>query len=230
MLGLSVEEVVVSGNGSQLILDIKYFSANPGEKIGIRGPSGAGKSTFLYTLCGLVAPRYGSVCWGNTDLLSLSVSDRDKFRHRFLGLIFQEPCLFEELSALENASLAASFVPFSERQDIRDRAELYLERFGLPKTGRKVVSFSGGERQRVAVARALAGNPSVILADEPTAALDQKNRNHLMDDLVRCTEQERKTLLMVSHDQEALARMDRVVELRDGVIAGSSSNLEGRGK
>lgn len=230
MFGLSLERVSVQGNGKRPILDIASFSVDPGEKIGICGPSGAGKSTFLHMLCGLVVPCSGSIFWGDTDLRSLSENNRDLFRQRFLGLIFQEPCLFEELSALENASLAASFVPPSVRHDIRERAAFYLERFGLPKTGRKVVSFSGGERQRVAVARALAGNPKVILADEPTAALDQENRKHLMDDLVRCTKQEKKTLLMVSHDLEALARMDRTVELRDGVLAGGSNNLMEEGR
>ena len=218
MVGLSVESVTIQGSERHSILSISSFTADPGEKIGICGPSGAGKSTFLYVLSGLVVPKRGKIFWNGVDLVSLSGSKRDRFKHQFIGLIFQEPCLFEELSALENASLASSFISRSKRRNIQEKAAYYLKRLGVADTSKKVVTFSGGERQRVAVARALAGDPGVILADEPTAALDRENRNLIMDDLVRFTGQDNRTLIMVSHDWEALDRMDRVIEIRDGKI------------
>jgi putative ABC transport system ATP-binding protein len=134
-------------------------------------------------------------------------------------MIFQDFLLFEELSPLENASLAAAFVLPAERSRIVAGAGHWLTRFGLSNTERRTVaSFSGGERQRIAVARALAGGPAVILADEPTASLDRANADRLSEDLTRIARDEGRTLIAVTHDMNLADRLDRVITLGDGRI------------
>ena len=226
MIRLAVHNAKVRGDNDRLLLSIDSFTAAPGEVIGVFGPSGAGKSTFLSMLSGLIPLHQGKICWGELDLATLSISKMDKFRRESLGMIFQEACLFEELSALENSSISAAFCSPAERKDILERARYYLAKLNLPTTQRKVVTFSGGERQRVAVARALATEPKIILADEPTASLDKKNRNLLIEDLLHLVRRDNRTLIMVSHDQEALARMDRTIEIGDGKIINDSHKNE----
>ena len=222
MLPLTITDITVSGESKYPILKIPSFSASAGERIGVCGPSGAGKSTFLYLISGLVGSDSGSIFWGDTDISILSEWERDRFRREKFGFIFQDSFLFEELSALENAAIEASFSPRKQRKDITDRAAKYLKKLHIPVGERKVELFSGGERQRVAVARALAGSPHVILADEPTASLDRQNRQILLDDLIAVSQQKNKTLIMVSHDQDALQKMDRIIEIRDGNIFSDS--------
>ena len=141
---------------------------------------------------------------------------RAAFRRSHVGLIFQDFLLFEELSALGNASLATAFNPAAKRRSITDTARDFLKSLKVPAEARTVDSFSGGERQRTAIARALAHDPEIILADEPTASLDRKTADALIEDLISLTRARNKTLIAVSHDQHLLDRMDRVVEVTDG--------------
>ena len=134
-------------------------------------------------------------------------------------MVFQDFLLFEELSAIANAGLGGAYVSRERQVGIEARARAGLERLGVTHGARTVESFSGGERQRVAIARALATDPGIILADEPTASLDRKTADALIDDLVRLAREEGRTLIAVSHDPAVYQRMDRAIEIVDGGIA-----------
>lgn len=217
---LCVRDAVARAPDGRDILRVARLDVGPGEAIGIRGPSGSGKTTLLHLLSGIAPPASGEVRWGDTDLAALTEGARDAFRLRTMGLVFQDFLLFEELSPLENAAVSAAYAPPSERAALRARAEALLDRLGVPASGRSVAGFSGGERQRVAVARALAPDPAVILADEPTASLDRANADRLVADLVGLARERARTVIAVSHDPAVAEAMDRVVEVVDGELRG----------
>lgn len=218
-LDLRLNGVEVTAQGGRVLLRTPALALPAGQALAIRGASGAGKSTLLMVLAGLIRPQTGSVAWGATDLARLTEAGRARFRRRQLGLIFQDLHLFEELTALDNAAVAAGFAPKAERTGLRASAALWLERLGLGDAdGRRLDKLSGGERQRIAVARALAGNPPIILADEPTAALDRASAVRLGEDLVRLSCEGGRTLVVVTHDPDLAARLDRVLTLADGEI------------
>ena len=217
-LPLSLKAVSVTGDDGRAILSAAALRVAPGEAVGVRGPSGAGKSTLLYALAGLV-PVVGRVTWGETDIAALGPAAAARFRGTHIGLIFQDFLLFEELSPLANAALAEAYAPPSTRTSLRPAAAAMLTRLGLnADAARSADSFSGGERQRIAVARALAHDPAVILADEPTASLDRAAADALIGDLTALARDEGKTLIAVSHDAALHDRMDRVIEVRDGQV------------
>jgi putative ABC transport system ATP-binding protein len=213
---LAVEALAVRTASGRRLVDIPALDLQPGSSLGISGPSGAGKSTLLYALAGLVPASDGRIQWGATDLAQLKEAPRASFRAKHMGLIFQDFLLFEELDALANAALPGQFRQRTERERLRDNARRHLQRLGIESDARRVVSFSGGERQRVAVARALAGDPPVVLADEPTASLHREAADRLIDDLLALVNETQRTLVIVSHDKRILERLDRVIELNDG--------------
>jgi len=215
---LNVENLSVHAPSGRVLLSCPGFTAAPGEAIGLRGPSGAGKSTFLYALAGLHPNMTGKVDWGGTDLAPLSDGERARFRREHVGMVFQDFLLFEELGAFGNATLATAFNGAAKRRSIRETAQAFLERLRVPQDRRAVDSFSGGERQRTAIARALAHEPAIILADEPTASLDRETADALITDLIDLARADRKTLIAVSHDLHLLDRMDRVLEVSDGKL------------
>jgi putative ABC transport system ATP-binding protein len=213
---LSVRDLEVRARDGRAILRVGRLEVPPGAALGVRGPSGAGKSTLLNALAGLSPVAAGSVDWGGTDLARLSERARDAFRARTMGLIFQDFLLFEEMDALGNAAVAAGWAPRSERAAFRARAAEALERLGVPPGVRNVAAMSGGERQRIAAARALAADPAVILADEPTASLDRAAADRLVADLLTLAREKGRTVIAVSHDPAVTGAMDRVVEVVDG--------------
>lgn len=218
-LDLSVRALVVTGEGGRVLLRVDALDVPAGTSLGIRGPSGAGKSTLLHALAGLLRPASGAVRWGGTDIAALGDAARARFRRETVGLVFQDFLLFEELSALGNASLAAAWSDRARRGMIATGASGMLDHLGLAGHARRsVASFSGGERQRVAVSRALAGDPPVLLADEPTASLDRVSADRLIEDLARLSAARGMTLVAVSHDAALHARMDRVIDVVDGAI------------
>jgi len=220
---LTVEGLRVTNRDGRVLLDVPWLTVPPGQSLALRGASGAGKSTLLHVLSGLVRPTAGRVVWGGQDIAALGEDARARFRRQTLGLIFQDCHLFEELSATGNAALAAAFAPQAERAAILSSAERWLTGLGLSHTGKRTVdTCSGGERQRIAVARALAADPAVILADEPTAALDRANADALGADLVALAAQGGRTLITVTHDAALAARMGRQIALADGRIVEDS--------
>lgn len=216
---LSIVDLVVRSAGGRILLHVPNLTVRPGEAIGLQGPSGAGKSTLLFALAGLAERVSGRVIWRDRDIVGLPADARAAFRRENVGLVFQDFLLFEELNALDNAALSAAFAPRSARAMVKRHAFRKLNEFSVPlEKTRGVDSFSGGERQRVAMARAFANDPPVLLMDEPTASLDRKTADLLIADLVKAAGHDRKTLIAASHDPALLARMDRVMELREGRI------------
>lgn len=203
--------------GARTLLHIPSLRVPAGAFVVLRGASGAGKSTALNILSGILAASAGRVVWGGTDLTALDPAGRRAFRRRMLGLVFQDYRLFSELDALGNAALPAAWAPARARADLRRDAGAALARMGLAGAAdRRVAVMSGGERQRVAVARALATDPAVILADEPTASLDRANADQLADDLAGLAG--RRTVIAVSHDPAVQSRAGRLLTLADGRI------------
>ena len=187
-----------------------------GEKVFLCGPSGAGKTTLMYTLAGLEQPLQGQVVIEGTDIYALSLKERAKFRNRNMGFIFQNYMLMPELTALENASLATAVA----RSEATDRVVALLEKVGLGnRLDHLPNELSGGEQQRVAIARALAHDPAIIFADEPTGNLDSRNGAQILDLLFELADQGGKTLVVVTHDPAIAARGDRVLTIKDGVVA-----------
>ena len=198
------------------LLRIDALALEHGGTLGVRGASGAGKSTLLHCLAGIEAIDSGTIRWGDTALGGLGGDRSTRWRAQHVGLVFQDFHLVEGLSALDNVLLPASFSGWRVSPALKRRAGELLERVGAPD--RRAELLSRGERQRVAVARALVFAPPIVLADEPTASLDAENRERvgaLLLDLVR---EHGATLVVVSHDDALLERLDRVVELRDGTL------------
>lgn len=215
---LDVRDLCVFGDAGRHLLEMPHFSAAPGEAIGIYGPSGAGKSTFLYALAGLQARATGQVLWSGTNLLALPAQKRAAWRRTHLGLIFQDATLIEELTAARNAAISSLYAPRRDRAQIRESAKAMLKRFGIAAPNTSVGAQSGGERQRIAIARALASGAEIILADEPTASLDRTTADRVIDDLLACGPGAGRLLIVASHDETLLARMHRTLALRDGAL------------
>jgi putative ABC transport system ATP-binding protein len=191
-----------------------------GEFTALVGPSGSGKSTLLHLLSGLDLPTEGEVWVGGVALSRLSRAQRARFRLERMGLVFQAYNLFPVLTALENAAfvLEAQGVPRAERER---RALMALEALGLKeKAHRFPRQLSGGEQQRVAVARALAAEPLIVLADEPTANLDSRTGLALIERMQALNRERGVTFLFSTHDPRLLEHVGRVVRLEDGRIVG----------
>jgi putative ABC transport system ATP-binding protein len=192
----------------------------PGEFVGILGPSGSGKSSMLYLLSGLKQPTAGSIRYGDRDLASMSDAERSGLRLSEFGFVFQLPFLLGYLSALENVMVAVdpgAHQPQSEALTLLDRLGMKDKAHRLPH------ELSGGERQRVCVARALMGQPSVVFADEPTAALDHKNGEQVVGLLNENRGQ--ASLVMVTHDPTMLKHADRVLHIDDGVLIPAEAHV-----
>jgi len=161
-------------------------------------------------------PSAGRIVWGDTDIGSLSPSALAEWRRSHLGLVFQDFHLIDGLSALDNVLLPAHFVGWRIPSQLRARANDLLAAVGMKVPHRLAALLSRGERQRVAFARALLLQPSIVMADEPTASLDPDHRQQLGELLVTLAREQGTTLVVISHEPELLARMDRCMELRCG--------------
>jgi ABC-type lipoprotein export system ATPase subunit len=189
-----------------------------GEFVAIQGASGAGKSTLLHLLGGLDAPNDGEIWFAGQNLSSLSAGELDRFRNRKVGFVFQAYHILPELDALENVCLPARMARMNAAEAL-DRARRLLERVGLGgRMDHKPYELSGGEQQRVAVARALINEPELILADEPTGNLDSHTGQEIIDLLCALRTERQATLIFATHDARIAAQAPRVVELADGQI------------
>ena len=185
---------------------------------GLRGPSGAGKTTLLHCLAGIAVPASGEIRWAGTDICAEQAAARDRWRHRQLGLIFQDFHLIDGLSALDNILLPAYFDHWRPDAQFRRRAGDLLGAVGISAAGRRAALLSRGEKQRVAFARALLLRPAVVIADEPTASLDPDHRRQIGELLIELVAAQNASLIVVSHEAELLARMDRFLTLQDGEL------------
>ncbi len=221
--GLQIEDLQVrysNGAGAVVALEIGQLSVPPGAQLAVTGPSGSGKSTFLYAIGGLLRPQRGRVLWDGRDILNEAESARDRWRRHTVGFAFQDFHLLAELTPLQNVLLPASFEHFTADRGIRARAVSLLDHFAVPQARRSTASLSRGEQQRVALARALLFDPPVILADEPTASLDAKAGDVVIDILLQLSTQEGRTVIAISHDQELLRRFATIVALEHGRMTG----------
>ena len=201
-------------------LDGVSLRVRRGEAVAVMGPSGCGKSTLLNMVAGLDRPTSGSVTVYGEDLSGLDEKGLALFRRRRIGMIFQFFNLLDDLSALDNVALAAQLTGTPPGQARRRALELLDELGVADRKDAYPGVLSGGERQRVAVARALMNRPAVLLADEPTGALDSRSGEQVMDLLIDLN-QIGQTLLMVTHDQHLAIRCaSRVITLTDGQVAG----------
>lgn len=193
------------------ILDIPEFEIESGEQVILIGPSGCGKTTMLHTIAGITQPDSGKVFLDNVELTRYSESARDRIRADKLGYVFQTFNLLPGFSAYENVILGMTF---ASKKRSPERAKALLERVGLGhRLNNKPHQLSVGEQQRVAVARALANRPSLLLADEPTANVDPGNQQQIIDLIKSSCETEKIALLMVTHSMEVADQFERVERL-----------------
>lgn len=189
-----------------------------GEVVSIVGPSGAGKTTLLQIMGTLDTPDTGSVLICDTDVTQLSQKEMARFRNQHLGFVFQFHQLLPEFTALENVMIPALIANRSQKET-KERAKELLDFLGLSdRAEHKPNELSGGEKQRVAVARALMNKPSVILADEPSGSLDSKNKAELHQLFFDLRDQLGQTFVIVTHDEALALLTDRTIHLKDGMI------------
>ncbi|MBO7458262.1 MAG: ABC transporter ATP-binding protein [Paludibacteraceae bacterium] len=189
-----------------------------GEIVAIVGKSGAGKTTLLQIIGTLDRPTKGQVVIDGTDVFAMKDRELAAFRNKHIGFIFQFHQLLPEFTALENVCIPAMIAREKEGEYMA-RAKKLLKDLGLgDRLNHKPNELSGGEKQRVAAARALMMSPDIILADEPTGSLDEKNKKELSELLLQLRKEYGQTILLVTHDKELAAMADRVIEIVDGVI------------
>ena len=189
-----------------------------GDLLSIMGASGSGKSTLMNIIGLLGKPTAGSYCVNGKDVLSMSDRELARFRNANVGFVFQSFNLLDRLTALENVGMPLVYRGLG-RGPIRSRARAMLEKVGMgDRLGHRPDQLSGGQKQRVAIARALVGEPSVVLADEPTGALDSDTADEVMDLLVQLNVEERITILIITHAAAVARRCTRQVVIGDGVL------------
>lgn len=240
MTGLSREPIIsardlrksfATAAGELQVLKGIRLDIEQGEIVGIVGASGAGKSTLLHVLGALERPSSGRVLYGETDIFSISRNALASFRNRTIGFVFQFHHLLPEFSAVENIMMPG-LIGISEsrggsrrlqHEQVRGRAEQLLKEFGLSERMRhRPGELSGGEQQRVAVARALILNPKVVLADEPTGNLDTQTGEELFDILIRLNREKGVTFVIVTHNESLSGRCHRIIRMEDGRVVEST--------
>ena len=198
------------------------FTIDQGELVALVGPSGSGKSTTMHMLGLLDKPTSGKYYLDNMDTAEFEGDQLAKLRNQRLGFIFQHFFLLPKLTALENVMLPLSYRHDEKLSDqiIKEQAMAVLEKVGmLHFASHRPMELSGGQQQRVAIARALIGKPSIILADEPTGALDSKTTDQIMNLLTEEMAKTRTTVVVITHSMEIAARCDRIIHIRDGLLS-----------
>ncbi|WP_314171870.1 ABC transporter ATP-binding protein [Streptomyces winkii] len=202
--------------GSTAALDGADFAIRPGEIVAVMGPSGSGKSTLLHCLAGIVQADAGTVTYRGEDVTAMNDARRSALRRADFGFVFQFGQLVPELTCLENAALPLRLSGMA-RKEAESRAAAWLERLEVEDVRRqRPGEVSGGQGQRVAVARALAAGPRVLFADEPTGALDSLNGERVMQLLTEAARETRAAVVLVTHESRVAAYSDREVVVRDG--------------
>lgn len=205
--------------GSLQVLKGINLHIDKGEVVSIVGPSGAGKTTLLQIIGTLDKPDSGEIIIDGTDVGKLSSKKLSEFRNRRIGFVFQFHQLLPEFTAVENIMIPA-FIAGTQKDEARQRAMELLDFMGLAdRAGHKPNELSGGEKQRVAVARALVNRPAVILADEPSGSLDSKNKEELHRLFFDLRDKTGQTFVIVTHDENLARITDRTIAMKDGMLS-----------
>lgn len=216
----NVTKVVDSGTESLAILDDVSMEIPDGQFVAVVGASGSGKSTLLGLIAGLDAPSSGSIFIDDDEVTKMSEDRLAKLRSSKLGFIFQSFHLIPSLTAFENVIIPLEIVG---SRDSRAKAERLLAQVELSNRGHHFPSqLSGGEKQRVAIARAFANQPKILLADEPTGNLDSKNGQNIFDLMMKLHDDNKTTLVLVTHDAELASKAERFIRLKDGKVVEDS--------
>ena len=219
----NVEKVYYVGGYPIKALDNVSLKIKEGEFLSIVGPSGSGKSTLLAIMGCLDRPTKGRVYLFGKDISELNDNLLSEFRRKYIGFIFQQYYLFSYLNALENIQISLRISGDSNLEKARE----LLNKVGL---GSRLYNYpnqlSGGQQQRVVIARALAKDPKLILADEPTANIDKKSANEILDILKKLNEDENRTIAIVTHDLRVAEKTNRIVVIRDGKILKDDATID----
>ncbi len=220
MSNMIVTKGITKSYGALQVLKGIDFQVEQGEIVSIFGASGAGKTTFLQILGTLDTPDEGEVLYDETDVFRMKEKQLARFRNRHIGFVFQFHHLLPEFTALENICIPA-FIAGVSRKEAEQRALELLSDLNLAeRADHKPAELSGGEQQRVAVARALINKPEVLLADEPSGNLDSKNKKELHELLLRIHDEKNQTVIIVTHDKELSAIARRKLLMKDGKLFG----------
>ena len=205
-------------------LDGVSLAVEEGESLAVMGPSGSGKSTLLYLIGGLDRPTAGKIWVRDQDLTSLDENALAAYRRREVGFVFQTFNLIATMTALDNVAFPMLFARVAPARR-RERARHLLEMVGLgDRMDHRPTEMSGGQQQRVAIARALANDPTIVLADEPTGNLDSRTGAEVLATLARLNLEEKRTIVIVSHDPAVAGFTSEAIHLLDGRIAGASTS------
>lgn len=214
---ISITNLHFSYPEGDFALAVPELTVTSGERVAIIGPSGSGKTTLLNLIAGIRTPQRGSISTAQSDVGGLDEAERRAFRIAHLGLVFQEFELLEYLTVLDNVLLPYRINgALRLTAEVRSRAEGLAEKVGIAdKLKRFVDQLSQGERQRVAICRALVTEPELILADEPTGNLDPTNKDRVLDILFDYADERGTTLVAVTHDHDLLPRFERIVDFKE---------------
>ena len=219
---LKLENISKSYAKDRVILDQLSLEINAGERVAIVGPSGSGKTTLLNLIGTLDRPDVGKMVFDGQDLSAMNDQQLAQFRNRKIGFVFQLHHLLPQLSLMENVLLPTLTDPSLQGKQVEERAKRLIERVGLSGVVvQKPSELSGGECQRTAVVRALINRPALLLADEPTGALDQKSSGNLTDLLIDLNKEEGVALVVVTHSMDVAKKMDRIYRLENGRLVES---------
>ena len=210
----NLSKTVLTANGSLTILSGIHLNINRGESLAIMGMSGSGKTTLISLLAGLDTPSTGTITISGQLLTTMTEDDKARLRNQFIGFVFQNFQLLNNLTALENVMLPLEIIGHPHA---KDKALNFLDRVGLShRYHHRPSQLSGGEQQRVALARAFVTQPSILFADEPTGNLDQKTGKTIIDLLFALNEENKTTLVLVTHDQSLATLCSRTLMLENG--------------
>ena len=213
----NLSKTVLTANGSLTILSGIHLNINRGESLAIMGMSGSGKTTLISLLAGLDTPSSGTITISGQPLTAMTEDDKARLRNQFIGFVFQNFQLLNNLTALENVMLPLEIIGHPQA---KDKALNFLDRVGLShRYHHRPSQLSGGEQQRVALARAFVTQPSILFADEPTGNLDQKTGKTIIDLLFSLNEENKTTLVLVTHDQSLATLCGRTLMLENGTTA-----------